>query len=189
MIGILLCGGAGTRMGGADKPLLNWRGQPLFTRVTARLRPQVEKLVISANRNESIYAQHASVVNDQWDDDRGPLAGIASVIQHEQETANQQGQDAVYLVCPGDMPKVPADLGARLTAGRPLDEVRYAHDGQRAQPLCLVCGDRHLEDLLAYLNSGSRSAIGWLEQLGAVPVPFPDPDAFTNCNQPEDFEQ
>jgi hypothetical protein len=48
--GLVLAGGEGRRMGGVDKGLLLLGGQPLVARVAARLRPQVDKLLLSANR-------------------------------------------------------------------------------------------------------------------------------------------
>lgn len=51
--GLLLAGGRGTRMGGVDKGLQPLRGEPLALHVLRRLAPQVDALVISANRHEN----------------------------------------------------------------------------------------------------------------------------------------
>jgi hypothetical protein len=48
LVGIVLAGGQSSRMG-AEKGLLPLGGVPLIERAVARLRPQVEKVVISAN--------------------------------------------------------------------------------------------------------------------------------------------
>jgi molybdopterin-guanine dinucleotide biosynthesis protein A len=48
--GVVLAGGMGRRMGGADKGLQDLRGQPLVACAIDRLAPQVDHLLISANR-------------------------------------------------------------------------------------------------------------------------------------------
>ena len=53
---VILAGGQGRRMGGADKGLVEYRGRPLIEWVLEVLTPQVDELVISANRNLDTYA-------------------------------------------------------------------------------------------------------------------------------------
>ena len=48
--GVILAGGLGTRMGGVDKGLQLYAGKPLVWHVASRLAPQVEHLLINANR-------------------------------------------------------------------------------------------------------------------------------------------
>ena len=55
--GLLLAGGRGRRMGGADKGLLLLDGKPLALHTLRRLRPQVATVLISANRNAAFYQQ------------------------------------------------------------------------------------------------------------------------------------
>ena len=54
--GLLLAGGRGLRMGGADKGLLEHHGRTLAEAVLQRLAPQVGTVLISANRNLERYA-------------------------------------------------------------------------------------------------------------------------------------
>ncbi len=54
--GVILAGGLGRRMGGSDKGLQEFRGRPLAAWVAERLAPQVDELLISANRNGERYA-------------------------------------------------------------------------------------------------------------------------------------
>ncbi|HNP04562.1 MAG TPA: NTP transferase domain-containing protein, partial [Rhodocyclaceae bacterium] len=54
--GVVLAGGLGRRMGGADKGLLNFGGRPLARQVAERLAAQVDTLFINANRNRDAYA-------------------------------------------------------------------------------------------------------------------------------------
>jgi len=74
---LILAGGRGQRMGGRDKGLVEWRGQPLVAQVQAAVRPLTDDLVISCNRNAPRYAQWADqLVADEQPDFPGPLAGI-----------------------------------------------------------------------------------------------------------------
>lgn len=49
--GVVLAGGRATRMGGIDKGLQALNGRPLWRHVAEALAPQVDELVISANRH------------------------------------------------------------------------------------------------------------------------------------------
>lgn len=53
--GSLLAGGRGTRMGGIDKGLQLFQGEPLALHAIRRLRPQVSALLVNANRNRAAY--------------------------------------------------------------------------------------------------------------------------------------
>ena len=77
--GVILAGGLARRMGGVDKGLIDLRGQPLVAHVIAALEPQVENIIISANRDLDRYTEFGyPVVTDTLPDHPGPLAGILS---------------------------------------------------------------------------------------------------------------
>ena len=79
--GLVLAGGAGRRVGGADKGLLPWHGRPLVEQVVQKLRGEVATLLISCNRNQDYYASLADrIVADQRPGFAGPLAGIEAAI-------------------------------------------------------------------------------------------------------------
>lgn len=181
LIGIVLCGGAGRRMGGADKPLQPWQGRPMVGQVVERLRPQVDRVLISANRNHSSYAAYGAVVSDRWPGFEGPLAGIASAMR-----AANADRPARFLICPGDSPALPRDLAARLgepaTNSEPGKQPRYIHDGDRPQPLFALLHSAHLASLERYLSDGRRSVIGWLAHQGAEAIKDPRPALYRNLN-------
>ena len=83
--GLILAGGKGTRAGGEDKGLIQWRGRPLAAQVAERIAPQVSRLMLSCNRNADIYRTIVSeTVSDQRANYQGPLAGIESAASHLQ---------------------------------------------------------------------------------------------------------
>src|SRR5829696_9743220 len=80
--GLILAGGRGERMGGADKGWSIYNGRPLIVSVVERFAPQVGPLLISANRNIDRYSALGTVVEDASDLNTeafaGPLVGIVS---------------------------------------------------------------------------------------------------------------
>ena len=54
--GLILAGGQGSRMGGIDKGLQLLGGKPMVAHVIARLAPQVDEILVNANRNPERYA-------------------------------------------------------------------------------------------------------------------------------------
>ena len=63
--GLILAGGRGSRMGGADKGLENHQGVPMAMHALLRLSPQVGAVMINANRNLAAYESMGAPV---WPD-------------------------------------------------------------------------------------------------------------------------
>lgn len=126
---LVLAGGAGSRMGGRDKGLEPFLGQPMVGHVIDALRPSVDELLIIANRNLAAYrALGHPVVTDPGGIRRGPALAVHAAM-------DRLRHDWV-LLAPCDMPRFrtawPARLVARQrTTGAP---VVIAHDGERLQP-------------------------------------------------------
>jgi molybdenum cofactor guanylyltransferase len=176
---LILAGGEGSRMGGADKGLQGWQGHPLFEHALACLQGQSvppHAILISANRNQAIYAASAClVVVDQRDGFAGPLAGVE---------AGLYASALDWLLCiPCDMPMLPKDLAARLIAaihdGAPA---AYAETDDGAQPVCCMVQRKQLNSLSEALDQGNRRVISWLASIGALSVNFGATNAFMNCN-------
>jgi len=170
-------------MGGEDKGLLSLNGKPLAWHVIEALKPQVDGLIINANRNPETYAQFGyPVVSDHHDDYPGPLAGMAAALRH----APTQWVQCV----PCDTPGIPADLVHRLRAALQGSDALIAlpFDGQRIQPLFTLLHRDLLPALDADIDAG-RLAVGrWMRDHAAVEVDFSDrPEAFMNLNTPEDL--
>ena len=75
--GVILAGGRGSRMGGVDKGLVLLQNQPLIQHVISRLKPQVDEIIINANRKIAQYQAFGfTVIQDESADFIGPLAGL-----------------------------------------------------------------------------------------------------------------
>jgi molybdenum cofactor guanylyltransferase len=184
--GVILAGGRGSRMGGADKGLQNFRGMPMAMFTLMRLSPQVGEVMINANRNLSAYESFGVPVwPDSLSDYPGPLAGFL--------TGLERCETEYLLTVPCDTPLFPQDLAARL--GEALDregaEIAMAaareEDGQfRAQPVFSLLKRELMESLVRFTQAGGRKIDAWTGQHQTVLVPFDrkddDPSAFFNAN-------
>ena len=108
LFGVILAGGQGRRMGGADKALLRLAGRTLVAHAVDRLEPQVERLAINANGAPERFATFALPVLAD-DDPQGPLSGVLAGLAW----AGAAGADAVVTVAV-DCPFFPGDLVPRL---------------------------------------------------------------------------
>jgi len=166
-------------MGNADKGLQPLYGQPLIAWVLQRLVPQVDEILINANRNLPTYAAFGHrVVEDRIGGFAGPLAGMASALA--------QARHDLLLVVPCDTPWLPADRAARLLAPlRAAERVDLSGARTGAQPHPVVCllRKRVLPHLEAYLEGGGRKVDAWYASLEVAEVAFDDcPEAFRNIN-------
>jgi molybdenum cofactor guanylyltransferase len=181
--GLVLAGGRGARMGGVDKGWVVHDGEPLVATVLRRIAPQVNSVLISANRNVDAYRTLAEVVTDAdaglaLEPFPGPLAGLWAGLQ-------RASSDWVVLV-PCDAPALPADLVDRLASAVGNASAAYPVAADRRQPVFALVRRSTAPSLRAFLHSGGRAMHRWFETLGAVEVPFDDASAFRNINAPAD---
>jgi molybdopterin-guanine dinucleotide biosynthesis protein A len=181
--GLILAGGRASRMGGNDKGLLTLDKRPLIARVIRRLSPQVNHLVVSANRNLHAYQQFGfEVLKDDYDDYRGPLAGMLKGLSFA---------DSEYLLTvPCDGPFLPLDLGSRLlrAATEKNALAAIAFDGQFKQPAFNLIHKKLLDKLSLALANNQHKLGKWLMDNHAISVDFSDQaDAFLNINTLEEL--
>ena len=168
-------------MGGVDKGLVNYRGRPLIEWALAALAPQVDEIVISANRNLERYASYGRrVLPDTLPGFPGPLAGVLAAL--DAVTADW------LLVVPCDTPHLPADLAGRLLqeAQRENVPLAVAADDERQHHTCFIVRRDQRDSLAATLAQGERAVRRWQAGLAATTVRF-DAACFANFNQPDDL--
>ncbi len=191
ILAVILAGGAGTRIDGADKGLLPVGGRPLIEHVADRLRPQCDRLLIVANRNLDDYARLAPVVRDEVAGYPGPLAGIVAAFGFL--AANRHALPCWLLTAPVDCPDPPCNLAMRLRAALLADATAccaFARHAGRAQPLfAMYRVDDDPAEWRASVHAALHehgSAWRWHAALEAVAVDFDDTGAmFNNLNTPE----
>lgn len=185
---LLLAGGRGSRMGGVDKGLQLFQGQPLAKQALQRLRQQTlapAKLLINANRHLSEYeAFGAAVWPDALADFAGPLAGFLAGLEH--------CETSLLLTVPCDVPYFPLTLSERLARALHAQQADIAmvaalEDGQlRTQPVFCLLRTNLATSLSRFLENGGRKIDTWTAQHQTVIVPFnepsDDPRAFSNAN-------
>jgi molybdopterin-guanine dinucleotide biosynthesis protein A len=188
--GLVLAGGRGARMGGVDKGLQHFNGEPLAMHALRRLGVQVGTVMINANRNFSDYgAFGVPVWADSLADCPGPLAGFLAGLEH--------CATPLLLTVPCDTPLFPLDLAARLSEALAADDAEIATvsapDGGgdaasalRPQPVFCLLRTSLRESLLRFTEAGGRKVQAWTAQRRTVYVPFDRPgdapDAFFNAN-------
>ncbi len=176
----ILAGGQGSRLGNRDKGLLQMQGRAFAEILSSRLRPEVDQVLISANRNTGQYAQWADrVVRDVIADCKGPLRGIDSLLQ--------ACSSACLLLTPCDTPALPADYVSRFRrlAERDPQRAVVAHDGERVHPLhlWLPCHDGLGANLSQRLAADQLRVMDWIRSLSPLTCDFSDcPEAFRNIN-------
>jgi molybdenum cofactor guanylyltransferase len=183
---LLLAGGRGSRMGGVDKGLQPFRGEPLALHVLRGLAPQAGDVLISANRSADDYARLGSafgarVIADSHAGYPGPLAGIAAALR--------AARTDYVLTAPCDAPFIEprlcvtlmqallgAHTGIAYAATTEADGTRSAH------PVFALLRTSLADDLDAWLAAGERKVRAWYARHTAVEVPFADDRAFYNIN-------
>lgn len=179
---VILAGGMARRMGGQDKGLIELNGRPMIEYVIDALKPQVDSIVINANRNLEQYRRYGyPVVEDITGDYFGPLVGMASGLQ-------ACSSDRILTV-PCDSPFVPPVLADKLNAAllEQGADLSVANDSERMQPVFAMLRRHLLPSLLAYLDDGGRKIDTWYAEHQMALADFSDwPDAFININTPED---
>jgi len=193
--GVILAGGRGSRMGGADKGLQNFNGVPLALHTQLRLSPQVGELLINANRNLAAYESFGVPV---WPDAAslgdfaGPLAGFL--------TGLERCETPLMLTVPCDTPLFPHDLVTRLAEALEREGADIAmaaareEDGQlRAQPVFCLMRSGLLESVVRFTHGGGRKIDAWTAQHNTIRVSFDqpgdDPKAFFNANTLAELHQ
>lgn len=176
---LILAGGQARRLQGEDKGLVRVCGQSLISYVIRRLQPQVEQIIISANRNLDAYETFGfPVISDRLSDFPGPLAGIHS--------AMQQIRTGLLLTAPCDAPFISPHYAARMLETFARDSQHnavVARDDKGIQPVFALLSCALLPSLEQYLLQGNRKVQEWIMQQQPGLADFGDQEnMFFNMN-------
>src|SRR5689334_15728809 len=184
----IYAGGAGKRMGGADKGKLAVGGKTLWKIVSNRLAPQASGLAVMSHAPPDwLDGLPGGVWIADMTNRAGPAAGLIAALRH---LDRERGRNALLLTSPIDAPFLPPDLfekldGVRRSANAPAAVV--FHKGLTHPVFGLWtagCADDVTEALRTERSLGriarqirAAECEAWV---GATPDPF------MNINTPED---
>ncbi|WP_313902717.1 molybdenum cofactor guanylyltransferase MobA [Methylobacterium sp. E-066] len=189
ILGLILAGGLGRRMGGVDKPLMRLGGRTLLDRVVERLGPQCGAgLALNANGDPDRFAGFPGpLLPDPLPGQLGPLAGILAGLEHA--AAHHPGVTHVLSV-PGDAPFLPGDLAARLGSALKDSPIALAASGGHEHYTVALWPVELRADLRRALVERDERRVGaFIARHGAAVVEWPveTVDPFLNLNTPEDL--
>jgi molybdenum cofactor guanylyltransferase len=190
--GVLLAGGLARRMGGGDKPIRPIGGRPILARVIARLKPQCDGLILSANGDPARFASFGlPVIADTVADFPGPLAGVLAALDW---AAAHRPEAGWILSVAADCPFLPRDLVARLHQARAEQdaELAVAASGGRAHPVIGLWRVGLREELRHALIKEDVRKVGSFTaryRLATVTWPTEPLDPFFNANTVDDLAE
>lgn len=186
--GLILAGGAGSRVGGADKGLLKYAGSTLIEYQIQWIEPQVNTLLISANRNISQYKNFGYLVlednNDGFD---GPLYGLLRALENcVTDWLFVQPIDVPHL--PGDLLALFCDKISQLNKNEWAD-CFYLASEQRAHYLSMLINRKCLKALQRHLNTDNKRVRDFHRQIGSIAVDLSlKEESFKNMNFQSDYQ-
>ncbi len=185
--GVILAGGAATRIGG-EKALLPFGGGTLLDAVIERVAPQVSRLTLNVPQTSAeTFAERYRdypLLFDPIPDRAGPLAGAIAGLEWLHTVPGTEW----LATFPCDTPFLPRDLVAQLMAHARQAPV-FAHDGERLHGICAIWPVRCLEPLRKGVEGGQlRSLRSAMEALGGkICLIRADKRAFFNVNTRDDL--
>lgn len=188
-LGVILAGGRATRLGGADKALIDLGGAPMLAHAIRRLRPQVTDIALSANGDPGRFAGFSlPVLPDPVPGFPGPLAGVLAGM----DWAARQGASHIVTAA-ADTPFFPTGLVAALlaVAQRDRQPIALAATASGLHPTFGLWPVSLRDDLALALDAGTRKVSGWALAEGAARAAFDDMpfDPFFNVNTPADLAE
>ncbi len=177
--GLVLAGGRGRRLGGADKGLVPVDGEPMALRAARLLRRVAAPVAVSANRNAGRYAALGlPVLEDGPWAGKGPLAGVLQGLRWSPHPW--------LVVLPCDTPALaPAAVEALWARARRGDVRAVALEAEgRLHPLHCALRAELADELERWLGAGGRRAGAWVEGLAPARVRLEGQGAALNVNTP-----
>lgn len=190
LLGVILAGGAGRRMGGRDKGLLaRSADSSIISHLVLEMTAAgLEKIVLVTNTPQPYRGVGLKILPDSRPGN-GPLGGIEAGLAY----AASRAEGVLFLPC--DMPAISrveiarlrrawsASPGGVTAAVLCCDHEPYVQN----HPLCCVVSAGHLPAVSRAIDEG-KLKIRWLwEDLQATNVHFSNAEAFRNLNTTEEL--
>lgn len=175
MIGAVLAGGRGSRLGAGSKPAALLAGRPLVLYPITALSEACERVVVVCKRDTELPELPGVERWDEPDEPRHPIAGIV----HALERAG-----APVLVCAADMPFVTADACLTLMRGAGAGVAAVAIAEGRLQPTFGLYAPAALDPLRAAPPDAPLTRV--VEALEPARVALP-PGLVRSVNTPEEL--
>jgi len=178
VVGVVLAGGAGTRLGGA-KPGASLAGHPLLSYPLAALSAVLEEVAVVAKADTDLPPVGDGVlIWREPDEPRHPLAGVVEALRRA------EGRAVIVLAC--DLPLVTGELVRALAEadaqGAPA--VVATTSARGLQPLCARYDPAALAALASYDPAGRM--ITQVQALAPATISV-DPRLLRNVNSAEDL--
>ncbi|MFT3732203.1 MAG: molybdenum cofactor guanylyltransferase MobA [Hyphomicrobium sp.] len=191
ILGVILAGGRSQRFGGGDKGLADIDGEPILTRVIARFKPQVGRLILNANGDADRFSAFGiETVADGESPGLGPLSGLLTAMDW---AAKHAPEVRLIATVSSDVPFLPDDLVAKLDAAR-NGGVAIARSAGRRHPTIGLWPTLLRQTVADALDRQALSANRLAADLNAVAVDFPmgdsegqEIDPFFNVNTHDDL--
>jgi molybdopterin-guanine dinucleotide biosynthesis protein A len=177
MVGVLLAGGRGSRLGGRSKAAVEVAGQPLAAYPAAALAGVCDIVAIVAKPDSELPDLPGVERWDEPAEPRHPLTGIVHALERAGEAV---------LVCGADMPYVTRDACATLIGGGGSAPAAVAIAAGVVQPLFAVYAPAALDGLRAAPPDGRLTDA--VEALGPGRVALP-PAIVRSVNTPDDLAE
>ena len=182
--GIILAGGLGKRFDGINKALIQLLDKPLIEHVIDALRPQVDQILISANRNIVDLSSFGYPVIEDNLKNSGPLGGIGSLIDHVTTD--------LVIVTTCDTIHMPKDFVTELEISRTKNkaDIAIAKTGMGIQRLNFSTTKETLAGVRDFLKTGNLTVAQWQNEINACEVHFNSTERclpLYNINTPEDL--
>lgn len=183
----ILAGGRATRMDGADKAWVEFKGRSFFERLIENLASAARNVLVSANRNEERYAPYP-VVRDEYPEYVGPLAGIDALSRRD------DCEEWAFIV-PCDTPWLGRDVLDLLWKAHeenPEADAFVPRQGGRMQSAVVLANKKAMRAAAKNLAAGEKRLGFWLKNCGARVVEMDGlvgEETFFNINSLQELDE
>jgi molybdenum cofactor guanylyltransferase len=184
-IGVILAGGMSKRYG-KPKAFITYKNVPFYQYAIRAVQPFVSNIIIVTNPHLYPKFQKENGLADIMVDEPayqglGPMAGIYSAMKAKKAEW--------YIVLPCDMPLIDSKIIQTLLNYLPSKKLAIVPVvKEKAQPQVAIYHHSLHPTLMNRLQSSNRSLSSFLENMEAEYVPMENSLAFSNINEPKDYE-